>query len=460
MNPTIVVKDGDKQLVAGDDYTVSGVENISAVGEHVVTITGAGNYNESTTVKFTVSPVVTVTLASDESLVCEGSKGAACNEAHDNIVHVYGVATSELPDASKSGWEFQGWFDGVTGDKVTSIAADRSAELNLVPKFTKDITVVYGEGADDKLQVEIEQDDSEAEIIAKVEAALDAEGIVPTKDDTADSTYEFKGWEQVTDSTGKPVVDENGNGIYEPVFEPIVKNVDIVVAYGTDLAKDTIHVTVAEDATDAQIQESISDAFLNHVPSIPMPTKDSDGKYTYTFDKFVKNEDTGVYEPHFVNNPLIFMVNFNLPEDGKLDTEFNGYVYGEMTMLPTAHIEGDADWLFKGWYTEPDGFGTKVRYIGENEVGDKTVYPLFQKDIDYEANGIKGFAAAHFSVSVNGHALEIVGAKNGVKISVYDMRGRLVTTSLAMSATQRVEIAKTGSYVVRIGSESVRVNVR
>lgn len=421
-----------------------------------------------------------------------------------NVDETTGAITAEFEGTPK-------YIEVVVGEDTIKVVVPEDAGSDPSGKISVDVVLVVD---GDTVKVAVNDGD------VLEDAAKEAmNGELPTKDDAADTTYEFKGWEQVTDSTGKPVVDENGNGIYEPVFEPIVKNVDIVVAYGTDLAKDTIHVAVPEGATDAQIQESISDAFLNHVPSIPMPTKDSDGKYTYTFDKFVKNEDTGVYEPHFVNNPLIFMVYFNLPEDGKLDTEFNGYVYGEMTMLPTAHIEGDSEWLFKGWYTEPDGFGTKVRYIGENEVGDKTVYPLFQKDIDYEANGvkgkvvvvfssnvekaikrsldgvipedyvdedgvkltfdswklnkngayvatfteatgIKGFAAAHFSVAVNGHALEIVGAKNGVKIFVYDMRGRLVTTSLAMSATQRVEIAKTGSYVVRIGSESVRVNVR
>lgn len=208
--PDVVVEDDGKILGVGTDYSVSGLENIIDVGEYEVIIFGMGDYTDSDTVKFTVSPVITVNLAEDENLVCsEGAKGVdACNAAKDNIAHVYGVATTELPDASKSGWTFEGWYDNAglvngkiddehTGRKVESIVANRTDELNLYPKFTRYITVVYGDGEDDKIQMKIESDDSDDEIIGKIKTTLETEGITPTKTSSETTTYNYnENWEK------------------------------------------------------------------------------------------------------------------------------------------------------------------------------------------------------------------------------------------------------------------------
>ncbi|MCI5935682.1 MAG: Ig-like domain-containing protein [Lachnospiraceae bacterium] len=42
--PSIIVKDGETTLVSGTDYTISGAETGSTVGEYVITVTGAGKY--------------------------------------------------------------------------------------------------------------------------------------------------------------------------------------------------------------------------------------------------------------------------------------------------------------------------------------------------------------------------------------------------------------------------------
>jgi hypothetical protein len=65
-----------------------------------------------------------------------------------------------------------------------------------------------------------------------------------------------------------------------------------------------------------------------------------------------------------------------------------------------------------------------------------------------------------FSVAVQGRTLDIHGMKAGAKWAVYDMRGGLVAQGVAHSASSRVQIQKSGNYVVRMGGLFQTVRVR
>ena len=375
---------------------------------------------------------------------------------------------------------------------------------------TEEIVVAYGENPDDTIHVVVKVNDTPEEIQDKIEAALASHVPAiptPTKAEDDDSTYVFAGWTK-DETTGR----------YVPEFEGSAKSVDIVVAYG-DGANDTLVVSVRPTDTDEQIQQKIAEAFKNHVPEIPTPTKDDAEFYTYKFDKFVRNEKTGKYEARFEEIAATFNISFNLPKDGELTEAFNGYTYGRVTKLPGARIKNDASWKFMGWYTEEEGFGDKVKVIKASEHGDKTLYPLFQKEITYEVDGKQGqivieyngsskynvflaldamipedyskngvtytfeawkigedgvykptftavtanpaaLSSGTFGVTISGHSLEISGAAVGTSVCVYDMAGRLVLRDRVSRENYRIELSKTGSYVVRVNSQSMRVNVR
>ena len=417
-------------------------------------------------------------------------------------------------ETADSTFEFAGWTPVV--DSTGKTVVDENGNVVYEPSFEGEVkkeTIAVVTDSGDTVEVEIHVPDTDEKIQQKIVDEFGKDGIVlPTKDETADSTFEFAGWTPVVDSTGKAVVDENGNAVYEPSFDSEVKKAVIAVVADDG---DTVEVEIHVPDTDEKVQQKIVDELA--AANVPLPTKPQTDEFMYKFEKFVRNDSTGVYEPVFVKVARVYDIDFRLPKTGKLLTVFNGYVYGEFTKLPGAYIENDSTWEFMGWYTEDDGFGEKVKAMKPTDSGDKILYPLFQKEITYEVDGTKGqiivaysetaeysifraldgvkpadyekegltfaveswiegddgvfrpnftqgisrvAAAPHFSVFADGRTLSIDGAKVGATIAVFDMRGSLVAKSFVTNATQRIELAKPGSYIVRVNNQTMRVNVR
>ena len=65
-----------------------------------------------------------------------------------------------------------------------------------------------------------------------------------------------------------------------------------------------------------------------------------------------------------------------------------------------------------------------------------------------------------FSVRANGLQVEINGAKAGSVFAVYNMQGKAIAGGMLMSSKLTVNVPTTGSYIVRVGSEMNRVNVK
>ena len=65
-----------------------------------------------------------------------------------------------------------------------------------------------------------------------------------------------------------------------------------------------------------------------------------------------------------------------------------------------------------------------------------------------------------FSVRANGMQVEINGAKAGSVFAVYNMQGKTIAGGMLMSSNMTVRVPTTGSYIVRVGSEMNRVNVK
>lgn len=68
--------------------------------------------------------------------------------------------------------------------------------------------------------------------------------------------------------------------------------------------------------------------------------------------------------------------------------------------------------------------------------------------------------AAKFSATVNGRSLQISGAKIGADVNLLDMQGRVIYNGRANAANFSMDVPRTGSYVLRIGTQQRIVNVR
>ena len=394
-----------------------------------------------------------------------------------------------LSDGGSKEYEFGGKYGG-------------DADLMLYPYWSKRVKVHYGSAEKDTLWVNIGDVESDSLVSNAIsEALLSHEPAIdlPTKDNTDKVLYSLK-W--VSDSLA----------VYEPLFEATERPKEIIVAYGTG-AKDTIHIDIKDSKfkTDEELQDLIKDAFAKHDPVIPLPTKAADSLYEYEFAKFVLNSETGIYEPLFVKTSnLFFKINFHLPEGAELTKKFDGYRSGVVTKLPDAVMKTDTSWKFNGWYTKTKGRGNRVKAMREKDSGNKSLYPLFQKTIRYEANGDKGeivviytdradttvarallsvkpkdytkggktytfdkwvleddvYTATfknltvRFNVVLDNRAFEIQEARLGARYAVFDMDGRVVKRGVVSNGSQRVEVAKSGSYTVRVDKDAVQVNVK
>lgn len=395
-----------------------------------------------------------------------------------------------------------GWALSDGGTKEYDFGAKYStdADVTLYPYWSKLVKVHYGSENKDTLWVDLSAVKSDSLVSNAIsEALLSHEPMIelPSKNPDDKYVYTLK-W--VSDSLA----------VYEPIFEKSERKKEIIVAYGSG-ERDTIIIKNPKFKTDEELQKLIKDAFANHDPVIPLPTKAADSLYEYEFAKFVLNTQTGIYEPLFVKaGNLLFKINFHLPEGAELVESFAGYKYGEVTLLPNAVMKSDSSWKFNGWYTKTKGRGDRVKAMREKDSGNKSLYPLFQKTIRYDANGDKGeivviytdrydttiaralrsvepkdytegrvtytfnkwvledgvYVATfkkqtvRFNVVLDSRAFSIEEAQVGDRITVFDMDGRIVKRGIVSNGSQRVEVAKPGSYTVRVGKDAVQVNVK
>ena len=396
-----------------------------------------------------------------------------------------------------------GWTLSDGGAKEYDFGAKYStdADITLYPYWSKLVKVHYGSEDKDTLWVDLSAVESDSLVSNAIsEALLSHEPMIelPSKKNPDDKNVYTLKW--VSDSLA----------VYEPIFEKSERKKEIIVAYGSG-ERDTIIIKDPKFKTDEELQKLIKDAFASHDPVIPLPTKAADSLYEYEFAKFVLNTQTGIYEPLFVKaGNLLFKINFHLPEGAELVESFAGYKYGEVTLLPNAVMKSDSSWKFKGWYTKTKGRGDHVKAMREKDSGNKSLYPLFQKTLRYDANGDKGeivviytdradttiaralrgvtpkdytkngktytfdkwvleddvYTATfknqkvRFNVVLDARSFNIEEAQVGDRITVFDMDGRIVKRGIVSNGSQHVEVPKPGSYTVRVGKDAVQVNVK
>lgn len=336
---------------------------------------------------------------------------------------------------------------------------------------------------------------------------------LPTASDVPLEGWTFAGWFENESLTGDAVTEIPAKSTGDKEF--FAKYTKVVRALASIDPEVEINVEINHNDGASDIEKKIENAMKTHKPEIPLPTKDKDGKYTYEFKEFVMNQETNRYEPTFTSTPTLIEITFNMPKSAKLTKDFKGYTYGVRTELPDATMEDG--WEFKGWFTKANGEGKQVSVISETESSIKVLYALFQKSIKYDANDKKGtltvtydsdadksiekalkdvipedytkkgkkysfdkwvlkdgvytatFTATasivttvqtDFNASVEGRTLLISGARNGAKLAVFDMQGRLITQSIIESNIHSFDITHPGNYMIRVNNQATRVNVK
>ena len=79
----------------------------------------------------------------------------------------------------------------------------------------------------------------------------------------------------------------------------------------------------------------------------------------------------------------------------------------------------------------------------------------------FDPSGIPAIAGkAKFSAIANGHTIQISGARVGTEINLFDMQGRVMYNGRVEAANFSMNIARSGSYLLRIGTQQKVVNIR
>ena len=65
-----------------------------------------------------------------------------------------------------------------------------------------------------------------------------------------------------------------------------------------------------------------------------------------------------------------------------------------------------------------------------------------------------------FTAVANGRSLQILGAKVGANVSLFDLQGRVIYNGRADAASFSMDVPQAGSFLLRIGSQQKLVNVR
>ncbi|WP_249506421.1 InlB B-repeat-containing protein [Fibrobacter sp. HC4] len=423
-------------------------------------------------------------------------KGDSADDISDKINDAVAEAaktdpTVVVPAKDEAGRDFNGKWEDADGD-------DKYTPVYVVPDDSKVIEVVVGK---DTIEVVVPKDASDEEIKQKIEETLnnhDPKIEVPESEDG----FEFNGeWKK----------DDDGN--YVPVYEK-----EIVVVIGNT----TISVVIDRDDSDDDVNQKINDAVAEiskKDSSIVVPVvgdKDSVGN---EFDGKWEKDEYGNYVPVYSKAYKIVYV---MPSNAVLSSDVSKYVLGKGVQLPSASIKDDESWKFMGWYETEDYAGLRVKFVGAEAKGRKTFYALFQKTVHYKAGdvsgkmevvfnydvensdevvqralmgvapegytkkgvdyvfdkwvlsdgvyvakfvdastGMKNIAVArHFGVSVSGRTLNIVGAKQGDKMLVVDMKGKIVAQDRISGVNHIVELTSAGNYLVRVNGVSTRVMVR
>ncbi len=368
----------------------------------IVSVTGAATYTavfDSTLRKYTVSfKNGSTTLQTSD--VAYGSKPS------------YTGTTPTKTSTEKYTYSFKGWNPTITSvtETATYTAVFDSTLRKYTVSFKNDSTtlqtndVAYG-------------------------TTPSYTGITPTKESTDKYTYTFKGWSPSLASV-------TGAATYTATFDSTLRKYTITFKNGT-----------------ATLQTS--DVAYGSKPSYTgnAPTKSSTDKYSYTFKGWSPTlaSVTGVatYTAVFDSTLRKYTITF---KNGSTTLQTSEVAYGTKPSYtgstPTKKATDKYTYEFKGWNP---AIATVTKAATYQAVFDSS-----------KVTGIiEGrLASSGVAVRVVSRSVQISAAPKNSTYAILDMQGRVLLSGRVESENFNIAMSRTGSYLVRVGNATRKVQVK
>lgn len=320
---------------------------------------------------------------------------------------------------------------------------------------------------------------------------------VPTRESSEEWNYEFKGWEPAITSVAGKMTYKAVYALSKVDYTVVLKNegsvVDVAnIAYGNvytipggpskegfsfagwyedetllGYVGDAFVVTRNVVAEAKFFINSYEVRFLNFDRTLLKSEKYEYGSVP-AYGGLVSREANAEWSYEFSGwTPAITKVSKNISYIATFDSTRNKYSvvfmngndevsvqeveYGASAVAPPAPSK--SGYIFAGWNKD-------FSHVVENIIVEAK-YSNVDSLLGGDGTEIVSFAEkAQFNIIVAGRSVQIAGAPAGSAYVVFDMQGRVLATGRTTSANFAVEMPRAGSYMVRVGTQMQRVNVK
>lgn len=278
-------------------------------------------------------------------------------------------------------------------------------------------------------------------------------GVVPTRASTAQYTYSFVGWNPEIDMA-------TDSATYRAVFDSVLN--DYVVTFQNAFS----------------ILQSSSFVY-GEMPSYngEVPTKPSTAQYNYQFagwDPAVKNvTNAATYTAVFDSALNKYTVTF---VNGSEKLQSSEVIYGEMPKYegkePSRKETADFTYSFVKWSPVAEPVTKNVVYeaiFDSTEIvkSSSSVKPESSSSENNEISSssepnslIMAGLPLQFHISVFDRNIQIAGSRIGAAYALFDMQGRVLHKGLVSEANFNLPVPASGNYLIRVGSQIQKVNVK
>ena len=310
----------------------------------------------------------TVNLTSDETLKAkwEANKytitfnpgeGATIDETTREVK--YGDIYGRLPEPTKPGYEFEGWYNQ-DGDKIQETdVIDILTDITLTAKWTGKtyiLTFDYNGGTGN-------------ETSRTIQNGL-AYGTLPTAQKEG---YTFKGW-----------LDENGQDVQGSEIVNTISDITLTANYEINKYKVTFK---NDDGSILKTEIVEHGSSVQYTGNTPVKANVQEG-YEATFNGWTDSsklsnitEDITVIATYTIS-PKVYTITYNNLKNS--DNSANPSTYTiEDENITLVDLPNQEKYIFKGWYTSDDETGTKVTSIDTSKLGNIILYAQWENDSLY-----------------------------------------------------------------------------
>ena len=310
----------------------------------------------------------TVNLTSDETLKAkwEANKytitfnpgeGATIDETTREVK--YGDIYGRLPEPTKPGYEFEGWYNQ-DGDKIQETdVIDILTDITLTAKWTGKtytLTFNYNGGTGN-------------ETSRTIQNGL-AYGTLPTAQKEG---YTFKGW-----------LDENGQDVQGSEIVNTISDITLTANYEINKYKVTFK---NDDGSILKTEIVEHGSSVQYTGNTPVKANVQEG-YEATFNGWTDSsklsnitEDITVIGTYTIS-PKVYTITYNNLKNS--DNSANPSTYTiEDENITLVDLPNQEKYIFKGWYTSDDETGTKVTSIDTSKLGNIILYAQWENDSLY-----------------------------------------------------------------------------